>query len=105
MRDGKNTTLWMIVKMLVIMDDIEAICTNAVLSGYITTIKNKQKLDVSSFCLFAMTYSEHCNIFRDVQCGKLMCVGNSTITPKNLDYGWRSSTAKFTINDVLITCR
>ncbi|CAB3991674.1 disintegrin and metallo ase domain-containing 33 [Paramuricea clavata] len=42
---------------------------------------------------------------KDVQCGKLMCVGNSTITPKNLGYGWRSSTVNLLINGVLITCR
>jgi hypothetical protein len=50
-RVGKNTTLWKIVKMLVIMDDIEAICTNAVLSGYITTIKKQAETRRFEFLL------------------------------------------------------
>jgi hypothetical protein len=52
-RDGKNTTIWKIVKMLVIMDDIEAICTNAVLilRGYITTIKKQAETRRFEFLL------------------------------------------------------
>ncbi|CAB3995226.1 Unconventional myosin-X, partial [Paramuricea clavata] len=38
----------------------------------------------------------------NVQCGKLMCIGNSTITPKNLGFGWRSSAL---LSNGLIICR
>ncbi|CAB3994598.1 disintegrin and metallo ase domain-containing 12-like, partial [Paramuricea clavata] len=38
------------------------------------------------------------------QCGKLMCAGNSTITPKNLGYRWSSSNLSLIMRNVSIIC-